>query len=71
MALARGFEPKTDLTPEEKVKAAYFHLVVGWSQHDIANWCCVNSARVNDAVQAVRRAVEWPENVRMIGGGQP
>jgi len=61
MALARGHEPKTDLTPDERVRVAYFHLCRGWAQQDLADFCGVNSGRVNEAVMRVRDAVEWPE----------
>ena len=62
MSLARGFEPKTELTPEQRVKVAYFHLINGWSQHDLAAYEGVNSARVAEAIDAVRKAVEWTKN---------
>jgi len=61
MSLARGFTPKTELPPEERVTCAYFHLLCGMSQHDLAAIFRVNSARVNEAIDAVRKAVEWPE----------
>lgn len=59
MATARGHEPKTDLLPSERLKCAYFHLVRGWSQQDLADLFNVNSARVNEAIDAVRKATEW------------
>src|SRR5262245_51280049 len=57
MALARGFEPKTDLTPHEKIKVAYFHLLRGIAQHTLADMFDVNGGRVAEAVGAVRKAV--------------
>jgi len=60
MALARGHEPKAALTPEEKLTAAYFHLMRGWAQHDIADLFGVNAGRVNEAITEVRAAIKWP-----------
>jgi DNA-directed RNA polymerase specialized sigma24 family protein len=50
-------EPKTALTPVEKIKAAYLHLVRGVTQQDIAVAFEVNSGRVNEAIMDVRAAV--------------
>ncbi len=61
MALARGFEPKTCLTHQDKLRVAYFHLINGWSQQDLAAYEGVNPGRVNEAIQVVREAVGWPE----------
>ena len=61
MAVARGFVPKTDLTPEEKLAAAYSHLLCGVAQHDIAALYRVNSGRVAEAVSDVRIALQWDE----------
>lgn len=60
MAVARGFENKTELTPDEKVMSAYLYLCRGVSQDVIAAAYRVNSGRVAEAVDAVRIAVEWP-----------
>lgn len=58
---ARGFIPKTDLTPDEKVRVAYFHLIRGLDQHMLADIFGVNLGRVNEAITAIREKVEWPE----------
>lgn len=50
-------EPKTALTPQEKIKAAYLHYVRGINQHDIAVAFEVNPGRVNEACKAVWEAV--------------
>jgi len=61
MAMKRGYREKTDLDPEEKLTAAYFYLIRGISQHDLASILGgVNSARVNEAISAVRKALEFP-----------
>ena len=52
-------ETKGSLTPEEKIKVAHFHLIVGWKQHDLAAFLGVNSGRIAEAVTAVRKAVDW------------
>lgn len=48
---------KTTLDPVEKIKAAYTHEVLGVDQHVIAAWFGINAARVNEAIQDVRKAV--------------
>lgn len=58
---ARGFKEKASLTPEEELKAAYFHLVVGWEQHDIAAFYSVNGGRVAEAVSKAKAAF-WPKS---------
>lgn len=60
MATARGFERKASLTPQEKLTCAYFHLLRGLAQQDLADLYGVNSARVNDAIMDVRAVLEWP-----------
>lgn len=49
------------LTPEEKLKAAYFHYVIGLDQHIIAAMFVVNPGRVAEAVKAVKQAVGMKE----------
>jgi hypothetical protein len=62
MAIARGFKPKAALEPHEKLCCAYFHLIRGLSQHDLAGiYGGVNPGRVNDAIKDVARALKWPE----------
>jgi len=48
---------KTELTPDEKLRAAYANIINGVEQHHIAALFGVNSGRVNEAVQAVRAAI--------------
>jgi hypothetical protein len=50
-------EPKTSLTPDEKLRAAYAHLINGVDQHHIASLFGVNSGRVNEAIMDVRKAI--------------
>lgn len=57
MSKKRGFEDKTVLTAIEKIKVAYLHEVRGISQHDLATVYEVNAGRVNEAIKAVRAAV--------------
>lgn len=45
------------LTPEDKLKAAYYHLIGGLDQHLIAGMFFVNAGRVAEAVKDVRAAV--------------
>ena len=48
---------KTTLTPEEKLRAAYAHLISGVDQHVIAALFNVNAGRVSEAISAVRLAI--------------
>ena len=56
---------KTELTPEEKLRAAYAHIVGGVDQHVIAALFAVNPGRVNEAIMAVKRAIEMPRSSKM------
>jgi hypothetical protein len=58
MAIARGHKPKTRLDPKQKLTCAYFHMIRGMAQQDLADLFGVNSGRVNEAVSAVRQAIE-------------
>ena len=51
---------KTALTSEEKLKAAYFHIVRGVDQHVLADMFNVNPGRIAEAVSAVRVAIGMP-----------
>lgn len=66
MTEARGYERKANLTREEKVKAAYFYLIRGVAQQVLADIFDVNMGRVNEAVDAVRDAVEWEQKPRIV-----
>lgn len=57
MAQARGYVQKTDLTPEEQLEVAFFHLRRGVAQQDLASiYGGINSGRVSDAVEKARAA---------------
>jgi hypothetical protein len=56
-------ETKTALTPAEKLKVAYAVLINGWDQHEVAALMGVNPGRVNEAVMAVRKAID-PEGTK-------
>jgi hypothetical protein len=55
--MKKGHEPKTRLEPDEKLKAAYAHEILGVEQHVIAALYGINSGRVAEAVAEVRKAV--------------
>lgn len=57
-------ERKASLTPAEKLRVAVAVLVDGFDQHRVAALMGVNPGRVNEAVVAVRDAIEpsSPEN---------
>ena len=57
MTERRGFEGKTELTPREKLKVAYFYFIRGVAQHVLADMFEVNAGRINEAVNAVRQAI--------------
>jgi hypothetical protein len=48
---------KTHLTPDEKLRAAYAHLINGVDQHVIASLFGVNAGRVNEAIMVIRAAI--------------
>jgi hypothetical protein len=52
---------KTALTPAEKLRCAVAVLLDGFDQHRVAALMGVNPGRVNEAVMAVRQAID-PEN---------
>ena len=72
MTEARGYERKANLTPDEKLKAAYFYLLRGVAQNVLADLFDVNSGRMAEAVEAVREAVKWEtrdfERPKIVGG---
>jgi hypothetical protein len=57
MTERRGFASKTELTPREKIKVAYFYFVRGVAQHVLADMFEVNAGRINEAISVVREAV--------------
>ena len=56
--MTRTEERKTALTEKEAVKAAYLHIVRGWTQSDIAVAFEVNIGRVNEAITAIRNGIK-------------
>jgi hypothetical protein len=54
-------EHKTALSPAEKLRVAVAVLLDGFDQHRVAALMGVNMGRVNEAVMAVRKAID-PEN---------
>ena len=55
------FEHRTALTPAEKLRVAVAVLIDGFDQHRVAALMGVNPGRVNEAVVAIRKAIE-PED---------
>jgi len=51
---------KSDLTHDEKLRAAYAYLINGVAQHHIAALYGVNQGRVSEAVALVAKAVNYP-----------
>ena len=59
MAKATLYEEyKTALTPGEKLRVAVAVLLDGMDQHKVAAMMGVNPGRVNEAVSAVRKAID-------------
>lgn len=50
---------QASLSPEDKLKAAYYHLVGGLDQHIIAGMFFINPGRVAEAIKDVRVAIGW------------
>lgn len=59
--MKRGFETKGALTPEEKLKAAAAHDLLGVAQHHLAFIFGVNQGRINEAIKEVREATGMNE----------
>ena len=51
---------KTNLTPEEKLRAACAHLLDGIDQHKIAFIYGVNPGRVSEAIMDARKIFGFP-----------
>jgi len=58
---ARGYEEKTKLTPDEKLRVAFGYLCLGMSQHQLVALFNVNPGRINDAISDVREVLDWPK----------
>lgn len=59
----RGFETKTELTPREKLKVAYFYEIRGVTMHVLADMFEVNSGRVAEAITEIRKAIGLREKL--------
>lgn len=69
MTEARDYQRKAHLTPEEKLKVAYFHLFRGIAQNVLADLFDVNPARVAEALDDIRKATGWGiPQVKVVGG---
>lgn len=55
-------EHKAALTPAEKLRVAVAVLVDGFDQHRVAALMGVNPGRINEAVVAVRQAIDPDAN---------
>ena len=54
------------LTPHQKLRAATAVLCDGVDQHVVASLLGVNPGRVNEATQAVRKALDFPMRPKII-----
>lgn len=54
---------KTNLTPQEKLRAACAYLLEGIDQHKIAFIYGVNPGRVSEAIMDVRKALGFPKKL--------
>jgi hypothetical protein len=52
---------KSDLTHDEKLRAAHANLINGVAQHHIAALYGVNQGRVSEAVALVAKACGYPD----------
>lgn len=52
---------KSDLTHDEKLRAAYAYLINGVAQHHIAALYGVNQGRVSEAVAMTAKALGFPD----------
>jgi len=52
---------KSDLTHDEKLRAAYAYLINGVAQHYIAALYGVNQGRISEAVALVAKACGYPD----------
>jgi hypothetical protein len=59
MTEARGYQRKAALTPEEKLKVAYFYLLRGVAMHVLADMFDVNAGRIAGAINTARAAFKF------------
>lgn len=55
--MKRGHQPKTELTPIEKLQVAFGHLMHGIDQHALASLYGVNPGRISAAIADVKTAI--------------
>jgi hypothetical protein len=55
--MKRGYEPKTALTPSEKLRVAAGYDLLGIDQHKLAFLFGVNQGRIAEAISDVRSAL--------------
>lgn len=58
-------DTRKNLTPEERLRCAYAHYVLGIEQQHIAMLMAVNSGRVNEACKGIQQAMLDPKGVRV------
>lgn len=61
----------SDLTPEDRIKAAFMHYVRGIAQEDLATMLGVNQGRINEACLAILKAAQEPRMVRRYREHKP
>jgi hypothetical protein len=54
-------EYKTALTPKERIKCAYLHIIRGVPVQDLAIAYEVNTGRISEAISAIEKAIENPK----------
>jgi hypothetical protein len=54
---------KPYLTPEERLRVAYAHLVIGIDQQDLSAIFTTNVARIHEACKAIKLAMDHPLEV--------
>jgi hypothetical protein len=59
--MKRGFEPKTALTPQEILQAAYLHEFMGVDVQTLTVIYRVNPGRIAEAIRLIRSAVGMSE----------
>ena len=52
---------KKSLTPQERIKCAYLHLIRNVPVQDLAIAYEVNTGRVSEAIAAIEKAIENPK----------
>jgi hypothetical protein len=55
---------KQELTPRERIKSAYLHIICGVEQQHLCIAFEVNIGRVSEAITAIEMAAEDPKAMR-------